>query len=59
MDVQGRIKAYVGKLNRNCESQSEYLSLWEKWYNGYDANFHKYTIYQNGEYKTFYKKQMN
>jgi len=59
MDVQGRIKAYVGKLNRNCESQSEYLPLWEMWYNGYDPDFHKYTIYQNGEYKTFYKKQMN
>lgn len=59
MDVQGRINSYVGELNRNCEPQSKYLSLWEMWYNGYDPDFHKYTIYQNGVEHVFYKKQMN
>ena len=59
MDVQGRINSYVGELNRNCEPQSKYLSLWEMWYNGYDPDFHKYAIYQNGIEHVFYKKRMN
>ena len=59
MDVQGRINSYVGELNRNCEPQSKYLNLWEMWYNGYDPDFHKYAIYQNGIEHVFYKKQMN
>ena len=59
MDVQGRINSYVGELNRNCEPQSKYLNLWEMWYNGYDPDFHKYAIYQNGIEHVFYKKRMN
>jgi A118 family predicted phage portal protein len=29
------------------------------WYNGYDPDFHKYAIYQNGIEHVFYKKRMN
>lgn len=54
------IKSYIGKYfpNKNIESQSEYLSLWEAWYKGYVKDFHKYTIYTGKQYVDVNRKTL-
>lgn len=42
--------------NQVIEGQSEHLPIWESWYTGYDADFHRYYIY-NGVNKVWKERK--
>ena len=56
VDITGFLKRYLG--NREIESQSPKLSLWEQWYKGYNPSFHDYKIYNGFEYVKLVKKNL-
>lgn len=41
--VETAIKPYIG--DREIAGQNKNIGLWEKWYKGYDPDFHDYTSY--------------
>jgi len=48
--INNIIKNYCNEVKKytNIEGQSKYLDLWEKWYKGYDKDFHFYTLKRTG-----------
>ena len=54
------IKSYISKYfeNKNIESQSDYLNLWEDWYRGFVKDFHKYSIYTGKTYVDVNRKTL-
>lgn len=55
MDILSILKSYLKNIRDNViiEGQSEYLSLWETEYAGYNPEFHNYKVYKDG---VFYRK---
>lgn len=49
VDYSSIIKSVLDS-SAQLEKGNTYLSLWEKWYKGYDPSFHRYTVY-NGQKK--------
>ena len=54
-----KIEEYLTKLygynHHTKQNWKKYIDLWESWYNGYNEDFHKYTIY-NGRNEVFMKR---
>lgn len=46
-NVDGYIKQHIGE--RSLAQESELTNLWLAWYYGYDAKFHKYSVYNSGQ----------
>ena len=43
---------------QKIEGQSEYLPMWERWYRGYDQDFHKYYVYNGSNQIWKERKQL-
>lgn len=48
----------IKKQKQNIEGRDSNISLWKTYYNGYDVNFHKYSVFNGTEYIYVIKKSL-
>ena len=48
-NLESYIKAEIG-INRTLAEESSMTSTWYAWYKGFDDKFHKYQVYNDGQY---------